>query len=287
MAGYHGGTLFWSNASGAKQVSSGQELATESLILPPNLGAGGLDRLWVASGPIIEGVYLDCSANDDAGSEHALEWNLSPSKQVFEVTARYRAPRRPRARRVGRWIDAPVRAEPSKPSDFAPFVSRITWPGKPAEAVAAESVRFTRDMLFDLRELIAVACAGRRCAEVMQGFSLAALEAARVSRAVYERLDQQRADVQPFGHKYEWRVSANGARAQVGCDVTSSYQILCELALTTATGQRLNYDAWYSKIELVAPSGVVEFSTDRGGTRVTISGAPLALQAARDMRGSK
>jgi len=56
VAGYRQGTLFWSTISGSKQVSFGQELTNETLILPASLTSGSLERLWVASGPILEAV---------------------------------------------------------------------------------------------------------------------------------------------------------------------------------------------------------------------------------------
>ena len=288
VAGYHGGTLRWSNVAGSKQVWLGQELASESLVLPANTTPGMLERLWVSAGPTPEGIYLDCGVNDDGRGDHSIEWNLSDSKQAFEVTARYRAPRTPRAWRVARWIEAPIRDVPTKPTDFAPFVAKIMWDDKPERDVAAASLSFTHDMLTDLRDLIAVACGERRCANVMRTFSVAARNATRDPKAAYERLDKKITEVEPFGHRYEWRMSTEAAQALVGCDVTSSYQILCELSLTTTGGQRLNYNAWYSTLELVDPTGSIEFVTEPGGgTRLTISGAALALRGKPESDGSR
>ncbi len=294
VAGYHGGTLRWSNVAGSKQVWLGQELASESLVLPANTTPGMLERLWVSAGPTPEGIYLDCGVNDDGRGDHSIEWNLSDSKQAFEVTARYRAPRTPRAWRVARWIEAPIRDVPTKPTDFAPFVAKIMWDDKPERDVAAASLSFTHDMLTDLRDLIAVACGERRCANVMRTFSVAARNATRDPKAAYERLDKKITEVEPFGHRYEWRMSTEAAQALVGCDVTSSYQILCELSLTTTGGERLNYNAWYSTLELVdptgsvGPTGSIEFVTDPGGgTRLTISGAALALRGKPESDGSR
>lgn len=278
VAGYEG-TLLWSNRVASKQVSLGEEAKRETLVLPPSLGSELLERIWVSSGPIVAGVYLDCKPSDEDNAEHAIEWSLGDGQPSFEVTARYAVATTPRAWRVNRWIEPQSRnllaPERDKP---AHFTSQIVAARDP-RAAAAASVRFTRDILADLRDLIALACAGRRCANSVQSLGRAALRAARDANPVHERLDRRSGEVEPFGHKYEWRVSTQESETRVGCYATSTDQILCELTLTTVTGESLRYDAWYSELELLQPRGAIEFSTaPSGAARVTISGAALALR---------
>jgi hypothetical protein len=282
MAGYRQGTLFWSSVSGSKQISFGQELTNETLILPASLTSGLLERLWVSSGPMLEAVRLDCKASGDHYEEPAIEWNVIPKAGRVEVTARYRVPAIPKRRRLERWINPPSRnaAFPGR-NKLAPFSAQIAWGRRKGDDISKPSIRLTFDMLADLREVISVGCAGRRCANILQSFVTTTIEVMRDPKPRYEQLDQETGQVEPFGHHYEWRVTTNAAQVQVGCYNTSSDQILCELTLTTSTREVLHYDAWYSTIELIEPSGLIEFTAlEGGGARVTISGAAIALRGA-------
>jgi hypothetical protein len=282
VAGYRQGTLFWSTVSGSKQVSFGHELTNETLILPASLTSELLERLWVSSGPMLEAVRLDCKASGDHYEEPSIEWNVIPKVRRVETTARYRIPAIPRPRRLQRWINPPTHNSASpKREKLAPFSTQIAWGRRKGDDVSQPSIRLTFDMLADLREVIAVGCAGRRCANILQSYVNVTVEVTRDLKPRYEQLDQETRQVQPFGHYYEWRVTTDAAQIQVGCYDTWSDQILCELTLTTSEREILRYDAWYSKIELTEPSGLIEFTVvEGGGARVTIAGAALALRGA-------
>jgi hypothetical protein len=160
-------------------------------------------------------------------------------------------------------------------------VMQIGWGRKKDADVSTPSIRLTRDLLSDLREVVRVACDGGRCGNVMQLFVSAATKILRVSRPKYQRLDQETGAVEPFGHYSEWRVSADAAQARVGCRDSSTGQVLCDLTLTMHTGEVLQYDTLLSTLTLEKPAGHIEFSQfPSGGALVTISGEALALRAA-------
>lgn len=285
LEGHHQGTLFWSSASGAKQVSFGQELKTETLVLPASVTSGVLERLWVSSGPILEAVYLDCTGSHTGDADPSIEWRLSPKVRRFEVTARYTIPRIPRGWRLERWVEPPTAfpIDSGGKGNFSPFLVQIAWGPEKSGDASAPSIRLTRDALSDLRDLVASGCAGRRCARVMLSFRQTILELIRDPKPAYERLDWQSGEVQPFGHKYEWRLSTKAAEVRVGCHVTSTDQVLCDLTLTTSAGEVLDYNAFYAEVKLTEPSGFMGFETlARGEARVTISGAALALRGQHD-----
>lgn len=282
VEGYRQGTLFWSSVSGAKQVSFGPELESETFVLPASLTSGALDRLWISSGPMLQAVYVDCKGSYTGDAEPSIEWRVVPDAARVEVTARYTIPRIPKRWRLERWR---LERWLERPDPFSTVVrekgerSRF-WSGlQEGSDMSLPSIRLTRDALSDLRDLIASGCGGGRCARVMHSFRSTILEVIRDPQPTYERLDQKTGEVEPFGHKYEWRVSTKSAQVRVGCYVTSTDQILCELSLTTSAGQSLNFDAFYAEVKLAEPSGYIEFETlTRGETRVTISGAALALR---------
>jgi hypothetical protein len=281
--GYRQGTLFWSSASG-KQVSFGQELKTETLVLPASLTSGVLERLWVLSGPILDAVYLDCTGSYTGDAEPSIEWRVLPEGRRVEVTARYTIPRIPRGWRLERWVERPAASIVSEgKGDSSPFLAQIALRLKESGDTSLPSIRLTRDALSDLRDLIAFGCVGRRCAHIVPSFRRTILEVIRDPKPTYERLDKETRQVQPFGHKYEWRMSTKAAQVRVGCYVTSTDQILCELTLTTSAGEVLDYNAFYAEVKFVAPSGFIGFETlARGEARVTISGAALALRGQPD-----
>jgi len=291
IAGRREGTLFWSNASGSRQASFGQESPNDALPLPADLPPELFNRLWVSSGPMPEAIYVDCKPSDDGSDEHAIEWSAIPQREKAEVTARYTIPRMPRGRRLARWLEPPkslaLFPETDKP---APFLAQIGWGRGKAEDVSKPSIRFTRDFLADLRDLVALGCSNRRCASVLQSISGTILQATTDPNPTYERLDQETGQVEPLGHKYEWRMSTRAMQVRVGClDFgADAHQLLCELTLTTSRREVIQFDAFHAEIKLVEPKGFIGFAEIEGGrARVTISGAALALRDESNITNAK
>ncbi len=289
VAGERQGTLFWSSISGSRQLSFGQALTNETLVLPSSLTSGALERLWVSSGPNPVAIYLNCKEGSDQYAEPSIEWNVISNEKRAEVTARYGVAAIPKPKRLERWINPPTRNSASPERDnLAPFSVQLGREWRRIHNVSKPSIRLTLDMLADLREVIAVGCAGRRCTNVFPSLVSATLEVMRDPRVRYEQLDQDTLQVEPFGHYYEWRITGDTAQAKVGCYSTWSDQVLCELTLTTSAHEILHYDAWNSKIELTEPSGLIEFAAlEGGGARVTISGAALALRGGSNASNKK
>jgi hypothetical protein len=255
--------------------------------LAPRFPAGQLERLSSARAGATPArwIHLECALRPGDTAEHAsLEWTTSRAGLV-EVSASYPISAVPRPRRIERWV------EPSSPYDDetttegpSRFRAAIAGRGRTAAQLAEPSVRLARDLAADLRDVLRAACGRGRCASLIQATDAALATFIRAKAPTYARLDKDGTEVEPFGHGYKWTATGDGATVRISCgDHTNglTYQTLCAITVDLGAAGTISYDAFrYEAIELDPPAGGIRFEHAGKETRVTISGAALAMRAA-------
>jgi hypothetical protein len=180
-------------------------------------------------------LHLGCSGGS------SVEWGPCADDSC-SVTASYRVPRMYRAWRSEHWT-TPTRA-PAPYDDwpdvhYSRFKQRIAWRKAGDPEIERQSVRFTRDIVADLRDCLAAACVGGRCAEPLHVAErqLRAYVGGRDPRYV---LSEHGKAYDRWNTGWMWDASAGGTTLKTACvDISESRQVFCSVELALGGGLRL------------------------------------------------
>jgi hypothetical protein len=221
-----------------------------------------------------------------------------PSEPLPEVT--FPASRIPWARRTDRWTKPiPYPGDPDEVGDirYSLFHKRIGYLKVDDPDLARQSLRFTRDLVADLRHLLQVACRSLRC-------SARVMDVSRVSDAYladqsprYERLEHN-TRYDRWNRGWSWQTTGGGVAFKAGCrQMRESPRAWCWLEFAIGHDRSLTYRArtrgWDGNADVVieqvsemndTPLGKIWFNDtaeDRKLWELVIGGVALAPSAVR------
>jgi hypothetical protein len=210
------------------------------------------------------------------------------------------APRIPWARRTDRWTKPmPYPGDPDEVGDirYSLFHKRIGYLKVDDPDLAQQSLRFTRDLVADLRDLLRVACRSPLCsARVMDVLRVTdAFLANRSPR--YERLEHN-TRYDHWNRGWSWQATGGGTAFKAGChQMRESPRAWCWLEFAFGQDRALTYQArtrgWDGRVDVViesvseandTPLGKIWFNDsaeDRKRWELVVGGLALAPSAVR------
>jgi hypothetical protein len=245
-------------------------------------------RLVVVLAPI--GVGAPAAA--DGGGTSA-----GPSRELV-----IRVPRVPRPFRTERWAKA--RRHPGDRDAFADvpysqFHQRIGYRKAGDPEIERQSIRFTRDLVADLRDAVRVACGRARCSQAVLGVAQRA-SAYLADRAPRYALAEHDKVYNHWNWGWVWHVTAGGVTFEAGCNqmrearsaacwLSSDVDDDLQLIYTPRTGSAdpsediaLEQRAKPQAKKRSEPLGKIAYSTDGPRAWLTIDGLALAPSAVRE-----
>jgi len=280
------GTVTWSSADGGETHSLAGSTVRDRKRVPRGFPTGRLTRLTIpgngAKLPHLIGG-LDCRRDSDD-----IMWGPC-TDGICQVSVTY--PGRPLSKvkqRTRHWTDE----IPGSPwADTAPdvhwnrFLRDIGRKETSDPDAARESMRFTRAFVRELRDLLAVACRRRRCAQPARDADAALAAYLRDPSPIHANAAQHEAD--HWNYVWKWTATGGGVTLRLSCDdMTESRSELCDLTLDLPGDLTLNYGTFEQRIEIYAATDreyknrigcIADVSPDRGPPRISIEGRLLEL----------
>jgi hypothetical protein len=232
----------------------------------------------------------------------SVEWGPC-SGDVCSVTADYNVPRMYKAWRTEHWTTptrAPVPYDDWPDIHYSRFKQRIGWRKQGDAEIERQSLRLTRDIVADLRDCLAAACTGGRCAQPIHAAE-SLLRAYLADRDTRYLMSEHGKAYDNWNTGWTWDATAGGTTLKTNCvDISESTQVLCSLELEIGGGLRLIYfprNAASSRHDVViadrprwddehVAGKIVFFESSRCHSTawLEISGRALALVSAADGR---